>query len=122
LFVRWKIYAEAKKWDGALAIAQALVELVPDDSLGWLHRSYALHELKRTQEALDQLLPAAEMFPKDPVIRYNLTCYTCQLGDLERAKMWLEKAFELGDPKKVKLMALEDSGLEPLWKNIGEIK
>jgi hypothetical protein len=54
-------------------------------------------------------------------MRYNLACYECKLGRLEQAKSWLEKAFELGDPKKIKLMALEDPDLEPLWREIGRI-
>jgi hypothetical protein len=39
---------------------------------------------------------------------------------LEQAKNWLEKAFRLGDSKKIKLMALEDLNLEPLWREIGK--
>jgi hypothetical protein len=46
LKVRWEIYAAAKKWEAALDIAAAIVQLDPDDPLGWVHRSYALHELK----------------------------------------------------------------------------
>lgn len=52
-------------------------------------------------------------------MRYNLACYECQLGRMEQAKLWLEKAFTLRDPKKIKLMALDDPDLEPLWKSIG---
>src|ERR1035437_3751308 len=55
LKVRWEIYAAAKKWEAALDIAAAIAQLDPDDPLGWVHRSYALHELKRTAEARDNL-------------------------------------------------------------------
>jgi predicted Zn-dependent protease len=51
LEVRWQIYTKAKKWDAALDIASALIQLVPEHPLGWVHRSYCLHELKRTEEA-----------------------------------------------------------------------
>jgi hypothetical protein len=44
---------------------------------------------------------------------YNLACYSCQLGDIEQAKMRVGKAIEL-DPK-FKLLALDDADLEPLW-------
>ena len=54
-------------------------------------------------------------------MRYNLACYECQLGRLEQAKHWLEQAFKLSDPKKMRLMALEDPDLELLWREIGEI-
>jgi predicted Zn-dependent protease len=120
LEVRWQIYAKAKKWDAALDIASALVQMVPEHPLGWVHRSYCLHELKRTAEARDNLLRVVDKFPEDPIMRYNLTCYECQLGRLEQAKNWLEKAFKLGDPKEMKLMALEDPDLEPLWREIGK--
>ena len=121
LKVRWEIYAAAKKWEATLDIAAALIQLDPDDPLGWVHRSYALHELKRTAEARDNLLRVVDRFPISATMRYNLACYECQLGRLEQAKGWLENAFRLGDAKKMKLRALDDHDLEPLWKQIGEI-
>jgi predicted Zn-dependent protease len=120
LEVRWQIYAKGKKWDAALDIASALVQMVPGHPLGWVHRSYCLHEMKRTEEARDNLLRVVDKFPDDPIMRYNLACYECQLGRLEQAKTWLEKATKLGGRKRIKLMALEDPDLEPLWKNIGD--
>src|SRR6267154_703016 len=120
LEVRWEIYAAIKKWEAALDIASALIQLVPEYSLGWIQRSFALHELKRTVEARDNLLPVVDKFPNEPILRYNLACYECRLGRLEQAKNWLEKAFRLGDARKMKLAALEDRDLEPLWKDIGK--
>jgi tetratricopeptide (TPR) repeat protein len=120
LNVRWGIYAAARKWEAALDSAAALIQLNPEDPLGWVHRSYSLHELKRTAEARDNLLRVVDRFPDDPIMRYNLACYECQLGNLERAKQWLEKAFAIGDAKEMKLAALEDPDLEPLWKEIGK--
>ena len=121
LKVRWEIYAAAKKWEAALDIAAALIQLEPEEPLGWLHRSYALHELKRTDEARDNLLPVVDKFSGDQTMRYNLACYECQLGRLKQAKKWLEKAFQMGNAKEIKLAALKDPDLEPLWKRIGEI-
>ncbi len=120
LEVRWQIYAKAKKWGAALDIASALVQMVPEEPLGWVHRSYCLHEMKKTEEARDNLLRVVDQFPDDPIMRYNLACYECQLGRLQQAKNWLEKAFKLGDLKKIRLMALDDPDLEPLWREIGK--
>jgi len=39
---------------------------------------------------------------------------------LEQAKSWRQEAFEIGDATKIKLVALEDPDLEPLWAKIGE--
>ena len=117
--MRWEIYAAAKKWETALDIAAALIQLDPESPLGWVHRSYAFHELKRTTEARDNLLRVVDKFPISATMRYNLACYECQLGRLEKAKEWLKKSFALGDARKMKLAALDDPDLQPLWKEIG---
>jgi hypothetical protein len=40
---------------------------------------------------------------------------------LKAAWKWLGIAFDLGNPKRMKLMALKDPDLEPLWAEIGGI-
>jgi hypothetical protein len=40
---------------------------------------------------------------------------------LEEARAWLRKAIDLGDEKEIKLRALDDPDLEPLWANIGKL-
>jgi tetratricopeptide (TPR) repeat protein len=96
LNLRWDICAAAKKWETALEIAAALIQLDPDDPLGWVYRSRALHELKRTLEARDNLLGILDKFPSSVTVLYDLACYECKAGDLERAKHWLDQAFHLG--------------------------
>ena len=80
LEVRWQIYAKEKKWEVCVDIAGAIIELDPKRPDAWIHRSYALHELKRTQEAFDQLLPVSDRFSKVWTIPYNLACYCAQTG------------------------------------------
>jgi len=121
LEVRWEICAKAKKWDAALEIASALVQVVPEHPLGWVHRSFCLHELERTAEARDNLLRAVDKFPEDAILLYNLACYECRLGRLEQTKHWLQAAFGIGGAQKLKPMALKDPDLEPLWKEIGSL-
>lgn len=118
LKVKWGIRAAEKQWEEALEIAASLIELEPEDPQGWVHRSYSLHELKRTQEARDNLLRAVEKFPVSATMRYNLACYECQLGNLPQAKKWLDKAFRLGNRDQMKLAALDDPDLEPLWPEL----
>ena len=122
LEVRWHIYAKAKKWDRVLETASSQIKLVPDISLGWRHRSYCLHELKRTEETRDNPVRVVENFADDPILPYNLACYECQLGRLEQAKVWLEKACKMGGRKQIKLMALQDRDLEPLWEEMRQAK
>jgi Flp pilus assembly protein TadD len=106
----------------AVKVAQAVLELEPEQPFGWIHRSFALHELRRTQEAWDGLLPVAEIFPDEPIIPYYLACYACRLGRLSEARSWLGKAFEAGDRDRVRSQALADPDLEPLWEQVCQIR
>jgi len=121
LEVRYKIYSAAKKWDGAVEIARTMAKSLPDNPWGHFHLAYALHELKKTQEAYDTLIPVVDEFPKEWLMRYNLACYSCQLGKLKEAMLWLERAIDLAGENDIREMALEDEDLEPLWVKIGEI-
>lgn len=60
----------------------------------------------------------AEKFSEHPTVTYNLACYQCQLGNLPECWKLLARAFEIGDVKKLKLMALDDKDLEQLWRDI----
>jgi predicted Zn-dependent protease len=114
LQIRWQIAAKDQRWAEALELIELITSLAPENPFGWIHRSYCLHELKRTQEAWDSLLPLAEKYPHEWLIRYNLACYACQLGQHEEAKIWLARAAALGDPAEVEQLAAEDPDLKPL--------
>jgi tetratricopeptide (TPR) repeat protein len=115
LEMRWKVYSKRGKWELAAEIARALTEVLPDSSWGYIHYAYSLHELKRSKEAWGVLIPVVDKFT-DFIIRYNLACYACQLGNLDESMQWLEKAVELSGRKEIRLMALEDPDLKPLWR------
>ena len=115
LEIRWQIYAHAKKWQACLDIATAITKLAPKSPAGWIHLSYTLHELRRTQEAWDNLSTVAANFPKNSTIQYNLACYACQLGNLPRARELLDRALTLDSSPATKLAALNDPDLSPLW-------
>ena len=121
LALQWSLYAEAKKWEACVDLAKALTNVAPDQAGGWVNLGNSLYYSGHTQEAYDCVKPLLDRFPKNSILRYNLACYACQLGDLQEAKSWLEMAFELNNSKKLKLAALNDPDLEPLWKNIAEI-
>jgi tetratricopeptide (TPR) repeat protein len=121
LVVRWAIYAAANKWELAIEVARIIAQLMPESPFGWIHWAFSLHELKRTDEARSILLPVLERFPDEYLMRYNLACYACQLGNLKEAWQWLEKAIDLAGTTDVRAQALDDPDLEPLWNQIGEI-
>jgi tetratricopeptide (TPR) repeat protein len=111
--LRWHIHAAAKRWQAAVDVAETLVGLAPERVNAWVHRSFALHELKRTQEAYDKLVPAAESFSKVWTVPYNLACYCAQLGRLQESRTWLKKALSI-DKIQANLAAIEDPDLKPL--------
>ncbi len=121
LAVRWSVLAQLKCWEDCVGIAAAMIERAPECVFGWIHRSYALHELKRTREARDLLRPAADRFSDDETIPYNLACYECQLGDFPAARGWLRRAMTLRKPVEVKVQALADIDLAPMWKEIQQM-
>ncbi len=114
LNLRWSIQARARDWHACVEIGAVLKRLAPELEVSWIHHAYALHELKRTGEAWESLLPAAKKFPAAPTVFYNLACYACQLGRLDEARTLLDKAFTLGDANRMRRDAAKDPDLLPL--------
>jgi hypothetical protein len=123
LEARWTICAHGQHWEDALEVAGAELVSAPDDSAGWLHRAYALRRVSDggLARAWDALLPAAEKFPAEPIIAYNLSCYACQMRQLDLARLWLQRAVAAGGRTAIKQMALADVDLQPLWPEIKEL-
>ena len=107
LEVRLQIYWAAEKWEACVEIADALVRLKPESEYGWIGRSFALHELKHTQEAYDFLVPAGDKFRKSWTLPYNLACYCAQLNHLDEAQIWFKKAMAINE-HIVKREAIDD--------------
>jgi tetratricopeptide (TPR) repeat protein len=123
LSVSYEIYAKAQKWDGAAETAGALVKLVPEQSESWICWAYATRRKSGggIPEAKKILAEAEVKFPAEYLIRYNLACYECRSGNFKAAMGWLEKAIDLAGKRDIRLMALDDPDLEPLWSEISEI-
>jgi predicted Zn-dependent protease len=92
LEVRWGIYASIEKWEYCLEIGSAMVRLDPARFTGWINRSFALHCLKRTKEAYEQLKEGLRRHDEEELIWYNLACYACVLGKKFEARRRLAKA------------------------------
>lgn len=116
LAVRWAACSGAKQWEAAVEIAITLIETAPDRFDGWWMKSYALHEMKRTQEAYENLAAVIPKFSREHTAHYNVACYLVRLGRVDDAREYLKVAFAL-EPKMRK-GALEDPDLEPLWAEI----
>jgi Flp pilus assembly protein TadD len=122
LGIEWQLLAAEKQWAAAVGVAEALLRTAPEAPEAWIHRSFALHELRDTARARDLLTPAAKLFPREPTIPYNLACYECQLGNLEAARRWLRRAVRRQTSRAARQQqlthALADPDLAPLAEEI----
>ena len=48
LLAHWEIYFRAGDWEAACAVAEALIVHLADEPIGWIYRSFALQQMKRT--------------------------------------------------------------------------
>lgn len=117
----WSVQAQAQNWSEAFRLADLLVQSAPHRAFGWIHRAYALRRLPdgSLERAWDALRPAFEKFPKQFLIPYNLACYAAQLGHLDDAWDWLQRAIAAaGTEAAVRKMALADTDLAALWPKL----
>ncbi|MGP8200803.1 MAG: tetratricopeptide repeat protein [Limisphaerales bacterium] len=116
LKVRWCVYAMFGKWDVALLLARSIQQRQPKDFCGWILESEALDGMGRTQEAWENLLSIAGNFASISTISYLLACYAAKLGYLLAAERWLKTAIEMENTPDMKLKALDEPALAPLWE------
>jgi tetratricopeptide (TPR) repeat protein len=121
LMALWDIHSSSQQWANAIKAADRLIKRAPDEPEGYIKRAYALHELKRTQEAWDTLAPVSKLFDDHWLIPYNLACYACQLGHLAEAVALYERAMRLGDKGEIRGMALNDTDLQPIRAEIEKL-
>jgi tetratricopeptide (TPR) repeat protein len=110
--LRTVILLQAKRWKAALAASRELCRLAPEKASGFIHAAFCLHELGRTEDARDALLTGPDALHTEPTFHYNLACYECALGNLELARMHLDKSVELD--KKMRDFARTDPDLAAL--------
>jgi predicted Zn-dependent protease len=114
--LQWQVHAKGNEWERAIETARAITAKYPKTPLGWIHLAYALHEVRRTQEAYDSLAPILDQFREEWLMRYNMACYAVQLGNLDEGKTWLKRARDIGDKTEIEKLFATDPDLEPLRK------
>lgn len=114
LDVGWQILAHAKNWDACVDVGWAIIKAVPGRAEGWVYRSFALHELKRTEEAYEKLARVADRFPDAWAVPYHLACYCTQLGRCDEAREWLKKAVTI-NPKVIPKANIHDPDPNAVW-------
>lgn len=122
LALKLQVQVTLKDWQGAWEIGQHLLRVQPDNIHNWVRASEALRHLPEggLRQAYDLLLSAAKLKQhcRQAVVGFNLARFACQLQDLGLAGWWLNRAFDLEPGDKLKLAALDEPDLKPLWRVI----
>jgi tetratricopeptide (TPR) repeat protein len=116
LAVRIAIYRGLEKWELMQELAKRLTEFQPDDVKWTISLAYATRRVDSIEAAKEVLLKAEPKFPNQAAIKYDLACYFCQTGNIDSAKNYLKKAFEID--LNWRMTALEDEDLKPLWESL----
>ena len=116
LAVRVGIYRALEAWPLMQVVARQLALYAPDEPDWTVAWAFATRRADSLDAARLILVNAVERLPGVAVFAFNLACYEAQLGDIASAKKHLSRAIELrGD---LRLRALEDEDLRPLWEII----
>ena len=116
LEMRILILINESKWREALNLSRHLAEVAPQEEGGWIHCAYCLHELGRTEEAIQALHAAPASLRGKAIFHYNFACYSCVLGQIDIARAALQRSFALD--KRYRDFARSDRDLEPLHREL----
>ena len=116
LLARLAIYHGLGKWELLAVVAKKLVEWNPKEPGFFVELAYATRRAESIHAAHAILTRAASLHPTNATVQLNLACHEAQMGSLELAKTHLKRATEFD--AKFRLMALEDSDLQPLWASL----
>ena len=114
LQMRLFIHMRSRQWQEALEISHSLCRVGPQETLGFIHAAFCLHELGRTAEAKAFLLTGPSALLDEATYHYNLGCYDAALGNIEDAQAHLRASFKLD--RKFRDFARTDPDLRSLWK------
>ena len=97
LQVRLFIFMHARNWRESMRICDRLRETDPEQTTGYIHGAFCLHELGQTREAKDLLLSGPAALLREATYYYNMGCYDAVLGNLQDAQHALEISFKMDD-------------------------
>jgi tetratricopeptide (TPR) repeat protein len=99
-------------WAKAAAAYAQLVRVNPYNGQYWHNYGFALHSLKRYDEAIKAWAKSVELGYQPATGLYNLACANSLAGSKEEALTWLEKAIDAGFSQEETLRT--DSDLDPI--------
>jgi hypothetical protein len=120
LATRWQVYAAAEWWEAAWIISKVLCEVLPETPEAWICQANTVRKYKGLVEALDLLKVVEKKFHGHAVVLYNMACYAAQLSLMDEASHWLAESFRSENGVALKVAAVYDPDLRPLWAKVGD--
>jgi len=119
LALRLCTYAGLAKWELMEAVAEKPARGDPDDVQWAIWRAYAAAKGQSIEGATKILIQELRTHPNNPILHYAVSCYESRLQHFKTAKRHLARAIQLDS--RLKLVALNDEELEPLWSAIEQL-
>lgn len=114
--LRLRVAQCEKSWGEARYYAGLLRRHQPGEPEWAIMLAYAIRRCEDIPAARKVLLEALTDFPKEAVIHFNLACYACQLGDLPKARDYLNRALDLD--RSYLDLALSDDDLAAMHEEL----
>ena len=93
LGVTLEVAMSASDWQSVITTASKLTAAEPSLERPWTAWAYALREQNHIGDALDILMIGEEAIHRpSPLVDYNLACYHCLMGHLDKARRRLKRA------------------------------
>jgi predicted Zn-dependent protease len=100
LLARVRVLLHMKRWATAEALTRRCITAFPSVEEFTVQRAFALHQMKKGNEAMDVILAAPEWIRRTGIIHYNLACYEARLGDLTMARRCIDVAIQMNAAMK----------------------
>jgi hypothetical protein len=113
LNVRVEVCRGLEKWEMMAEIAGHLLKAEPEDPGHQIDLAFAIRRVHGEDEAAAVLVQARQIFPKEPLLPYNLACYRAVRGRVAEAKQLLAEAFSLD--VSLRETSLDDPDLVGVW-------
>jgi Flp pilus assembly protein TadD len=91
------VFHEQENWRRTQGAAAELCRREPGDAAWWITLAYATRRADSIEQAEAILLAAEKLHPREATIAFNLGCYACQRGDLQKAQEYLTAAIGLNE-------------------------
>ncbi len=108
-----RVLLHLRRWSKAETLAGKGALEHPAEEEFTVQRAFALHQLKKGEEAVEVLQAAPEWIRRSGILHYNLACYEARLGDLTTARQCIRAAIQLNSGMKKN--ARIDPDLRALW-------